>query len=111
MDYTKTMASTNLQDSTSWLLIRASMVVKQRLIKLAEKYDLSLMQAFTLCLLEPGQTVHMSSISDLLTCDLSNVTGIVERLAVGGYIDRRESSTDRRVKTVNLTEAGTALRK
>jgi MarR family transcriptional regulator, organic hydroperoxide resistance regulator len=104
------MATTNLQDNLNWLLIRASMTVKQRLMKLSEEYDLTLMQALTLCLLEPGDTVPMSTISDLLACDPSNVTGIVERLSVGSYIERRESHIDRRVKTVKLTEAGVALR-
>jgi DNA-binding MarR family transcriptional regulator len=104
------MAITNLQDNLNWLLIRASMIAKQRLMKLSEAYDLSVMQALTLCLLEPGDTVPMSTVSDLLTCDPSNVTGIVERLSVGAYIERRESSSDRRVKTIRLTEAGMALR-
>ena len=104
------MSTTNLQDNLNWLLIRSSVIVKQRLMKLSEEYNLTLMQALTICLLEPDQTVPMSTISDLLACDPSNVTGIVERLSVGSYVDRRESSTDRRVKTIHLTSAGAALR-
>jgi DNA-binding MarR family transcriptional regulator len=104
------MTTINLQDNLNWLLIRASMTVKQRLVKLAEEYNLTLMQALTLCLIEPGQTIHMSAISELLACDASNVTGIVERLSVGSYISRRESSSDRRVKTIQLTPSGEALR-
>lgn len=86
------------------------MLTKQRLMKLAEEYDLTLMQAMTLCLIEPGIPVPMSIISELLTCDPSNVTGIVERLSVGSYIERRESPADRRVKTITLTTPGEALR-
>lgn len=110
MDYNAAMAITDLQHNINWLLMRASLIAKQRLIKISEDYDLSPMQALTLCLLEPGDPVPMSTISDLLACDASNVTGIVERLTVGSYIERKELSSDRRVKTVSLTPEGIALR-
>jgi DNA-binding MarR family transcriptional regulator len=105
------METTNLESNLNWLLIRASMVAKQRLIKLSEAFDLTPMQALTICLLEPGDTIPMSTISELLVCDPSNVTGIIERLSNGRFIERRESSSDRRVKTVSLTEEGIVLRK
>ena len=104
------MATTNLQDNLNWLLIRSSIAAKQRLMKASEAHNLTPMQALTLCSLEPGDAVPMSQISDLLACDPSSVTGIVERLSVGSYIERRESQTDRRVKTIKLTEAGIKLR-
>jgi DNA-binding MarR family transcriptional regulator len=104
------MATTNLQDNLNWLLIRASIAAKQRLMKASETYNLTPMQALTLCALEPGDAVPMSQISDLLACDPSSVTGIVERLSMGAYIERREGSTDRRVKTIKLTAAGIKLR-
>jgi DNA-binding MarR family transcriptional regulator len=104
------MPITNLQDNLNWLLIRASLVAKQRLIKLSEEYNLTVMQALTICMLGPEDSVPMSTISDLLVCDPSNVTGIIERLSHGSYIERRESSADRRVKTVQLTRSGIELR-
>jgi DNA-binding MarR family transcriptional regulator len=110
MAYNMVMAESKLQDTISWLLLQSSMSAKHRLMKSSDAYDLSLMQAFTLCLLTPGESVAMSSISGLLSCDPSNVTGIVERLSVGAYIERRECATDRRVKTITLTDAGLALR-
>ncbi len=103
------MKTTKFQDDLNWLLIRSSIVAKQRLMKAAEAYDLSLMQGLTVCLLEPGASVPMSAISDYLACDPSNVTGIVERLSNGSYIERRESVRDRRVKTIELTKAGVEL--
>jgi DNA-binding MarR family transcriptional regulator len=104
------MATTNLQDNLNWLLIRASMLAKNRLMKISEAYDLTPMQTLTLCALEPGEAVPMSQVSELLACDPSSLTGIVERLSVGSYIERREASTDRRVKTIKLTDAGIKLR-
>jgi DNA-binding MarR family transcriptional regulator len=104
------MATTNLQDNLNWLLIRSSIAAKQRLMKASETHGLTPMQALTLCSLEPGDAVPMSQISDLLACDPSSVTGIVERLSVGEYIERRESKADRRVKTIELTNTGVELR-
>jgi DNA-binding MarR family transcriptional regulator len=104
------MTQISFQNDLNWLIIRASMAAKQGLLKVSEAHDLTFMQGLTLCLLEPEDSIPMSAISGLLTCDPSNVTGIVERLSVGAYIERRESSTDRRVKTIKLTEAGIALR-
>jgi DNA-binding MarR family transcriptional regulator len=40
--------------------------------------------------------------------DVSNVTGLVERLVESGHLDRRTSDTDRRVQVIRLTKAGRA---
>jgi DNA-binding MarR family transcriptional regulator len=103
------MSTHTFQDDTNWLLISASIAAKHRLAKSAEANNLSIMQALTICLLQPGESVPMSDISDFLACDRSNVTGIVERLSVGLYIERRESSADRRVKVIKLTDKGAEL--
>ncbi len=48
----------------------------------------------------PGAPMH---------CDNSNITGIVDRLAERGLVERRAAEGDRRVKLVALTEAGEEL--
>jgi len=93
-----------------WLFMKASLKAKQRLMKISEEYDLTVMQVYTLFLLDPGVAVPMHSISGLLSCDPSNVTGIVDRLVAGSYIERQENPNDRRVKVIRLTEKGTAFR-
>ncbi len=73
-------------------------------------HNITLMQALTLCLLEPDQSVPMKSLSTFMSCDPSNITGIVEQLVTEGLVDRKEAVHDRRVKTVTLTDKGLALR-
>jgi len=97
-------------NNLSWLLLRVSLRAKKGLIKLAEAYDLTAMQAFAVCLLNPKSPMPMHSISEMLVCDASNVTGIVDRLLAGKYIERKESDTDRRVNTISLTKKGRELR-
>jgi DNA-binding MarR family transcriptional regulator len=99
-----------LQDDISLLLIRASLKAKHGLIHIAEEYDLNALQCLAVCVLAPSKSVPMNSLSYPLSCDPSNITGIVDRLTTKGYVTREESTVDRRIKTIKLTEAGTALR-
>lgn len=98
------------QDNLFWLLLRVSMLTKPTLIQLSEAHKLPPGQMFTLCALEPGKAVPMHAVCGILHCDASNVTGIVDRLVTAGYIERKESDQDRRVKAIRLTEAGEAAR-
>jgi DNA-binding MarR family transcriptional regulator len=104
------MISKILQDQLSLLMIRSSMKGKYAIVEIAEANHITLMQALTLCLLEPSQSVPMKSLSTFMSCDPSNITGIIEQLVVEGLVDRKESAKDRRVKTVTITEKGLALR-
>jgi DNA-binding MarR family transcriptional regulator len=83
---------------------------KYAIVEIAENHHITLMQALTLCLLEPNQSVPMKSLSTFMSCDPSNITGIVEQLVIEGLVDRKEAVHDRRVKTVTLTAEGLALR-
>jgi MarR family transcriptional regulator, organic hydroperoxide resistance regulator len=83
---------------------------KPQRMRIAQEYELSPMQLFALGALEPGQEVPMSTLAELLVCDASNVTGIVDRLETRGLIERRAASRDRRVKLLALTDEGLRLR-
>jgi DNA-binding MarR family transcriptional regulator len=104
------MIGQQLQDDISLLLIRASLKAKHGLIRIAEEYELNPMQALSLCVLEPGKSVPMNSLSYPLSCDPLSVTGIVDRLVAMGYATRTESTEDRRIKTISLTSTGVELR-
>jgi DNA-binding MarR family transcriptional regulator len=104
------MISKQLQDQLSLLIIRSSMKGKYAIVQIAEDHHITLMQALTLCLLEPNQAVPMKSLSTFMSCDPSNITGIVEQLVIEGFVVRKESEHDRRVKTVTITEKGLVLR-
>jgi MarR family transcriptional regulator, organic hydroperoxide resistance regulator len=60
--------------------------------------------------LEPGTELPMRAIGESLFCDASYVTDLVDRLEERGLIERRSSSTDRRVKLIALTPEGEELR-
>jgi DNA-binding MarR family transcriptional regulator len=72
--------------------------------------ELSPVQCHVLHLIEPDRPLPMGRLAETLSCDASNVTGLVDRLESRGLIRRRASSADRRVKVLELTPAGARLR-
>ena len=71
---------------------------------------LSSLQCHVLHLIEPGRETSMGRLADTLSCDASNVTGLVDRLEARGLVRRRPSAEDRRVKVLDLTPAGSKVR-
>jgi DNA-binding MarR family transcriptional regulator len=100
-----------MRDNLYWMLLQVAFRSKHGLMKLAEKYDLTVVQLHSLGVMNQGEGIPMNTLSNLLLCDASNVTGIVDRLLTQGYIKREENPKDRRVKVITLTPEGVALRK
>jgi DNA-binding MarR family transcriptional regulator len=98
--------------SQAWeLLLELIIAERARLPAVAAELELSPMQLQVLRMLEPGQTVPMGRVACDLGCDASNVTGIVDRLEKRGLVERRPAPSDRRVKVLVITRAGTRLRR
>lgn len=72
--------------------------------------ELSPVQCHLLHLIDPARPLAMSRLAGILSCDASNVTGLVDRLEERGLVRRRPSPGDRRVRVVQLTPAGARLR-
>ncbi|MFC1400148.1 MULTISPECIES: MarR family winged helix-turn-helix transcriptional regulator [Streptacidiphilus] len=62
-------------------------------------------QAKVLALLRRGP-MPMRQIAQTLSCEPSNITGIVDRLELRGLVARQADPDDRRIKRVAATEAG-----
>jgi DNA-binding MarR family transcriptional regulator len=60
--------------------------------------------------LEPGESRPMGACASELGCDASTATWLVDRLEDRGLVERRPSTTDRRVKAVVLTQRGAKVR-
>jgi len=74
------------------------------------EFDLSPIQCHVLHLIEPGRPLPMSRLAETLSCDASNVTGLVDRLESRGLVRRQPSPEDRRVKALQLTPRGARMR-
>src|SRR5579862_9916153 len=111
MKYNKTVEKFNLQDNLLWQLLQVSFRAKKGLIRISEENDLTFVQVYTLLSIEHGKPLSMNEIANMLNCDASNVTGIIDRLFSREYIVRQEKPGDRRVKMVSLTPKGEKLRR
>ncbi len=83
---------------------------RSRFFSIAAELGLAPMQAHTLRLLEPETPIAMSEVAEALSCDASNVTGIIDRLESRGLVERRSDPSDRRVRMLIVTGKGARLR-
>jgi DNA-binding MarR family transcriptional regulator len=81
-----------------------------RFPSIAQEFDLSPGALKVLHSLEPGAELKMSGLAEVVACDASYITGIVDRMTARGLIERRDSPTDRRVNLIALTGDGVVLR-
>jgi MarR family transcriptional regulator, organic hydroperoxide resistance regulator len=105
-------AETGAPAKAVWeLLIELSMSrMRERFLTTITELGLSFPQAHALKVLRPDHPIAMRELAGSLHCDPSNITGIVDRLGDRGLVERGSAPGDRRVKTLMLTEEGTALR-
>jgi MarR family transcriptional regulator, organic hydroperoxide resistance regulator len=92
------------------LLMKFFFAQRGHLPSCAAEFGLSPVQCHVLHLIEPGQPMPMRRLAETLSCDASNVTGLVDRLESQGLVRRRPSLEDRRVKVLDLTPTGARLR-
>src|SRR5438552_3944968 len=92
------------------LLMKFFFAQRAHLPSSGARFDLSPIQCHVLHLLEPRRPLPMSRLADTLSCDASNVTGLVDRMESRGLVRRRSSPEDRRVKVLQLTPTGARLR-
>jgi DNA-binding MarR family transcriptional regulator len=92
------------------LLMKFFFAQREHLPSAGADSDLSPIQCHVLHLIEPGRPLPMSRLADTLSCDASNVTGLVDRLESRGLVRREPSPQDRRVKVLQLTPTGSQLR-
>lgn len=83
---------------------------KQRMAELMEQRRMTPIQGMLLMLFEPGEGRSMHELSELMACDASNTTGLIDRLDTHGLIERTTDPTDRRVKVIKLSPAGEECR-
>lgn len=92
------------------LLIQLLLSQRGQLPVLAAALELSPAQCHVLYVIEPGKPVPMKQLAASLSCDASNVTGLVDRLESRGLLRRVADTEDRRVKVLELTAHGVRLR-
>lgn len=90
------------------LMFEAGEAVGREFAEVVGPHGLTPVQARTILLLE--KPLPMGLVARHARCDASNITGLADRLEALGLV-ARVAADDRRVKLLELTEAGRALRR
>jgi DNA-binding MarR family transcriptional regulator len=81
---------------------------RPRIMAIGQEFDLSPPQSIVLRLLDEAKP--MGELAQLMHCDNSNMTGIVDRLEERGLVERTQAQGDRRIRLIALTDQGRELR-
>lgn len=74
------------------------------------KMNLTFSQVMMLGLIGQKRSPKMKDLATELGVTLSNVTGMIDRLILSGYVKRYEDPSDRRVVRVKLTSKGAEIK-
>lgn len=98
------------ESSISQKLIMLMLRAKRYMFAASEPWQLTPVQAMLLVSFKPGLAKTMNELSNMMCCDASNTTGLIDRLEAGKYIERAADPKDRRVKKIQLTPRGIKCR-
>jgi DNA-binding MarR family transcriptional regulator len=102
-------AVTSAQQQAWKLVLEIFLAQRSKMLSAAQEFGLAPQQAFAIMRLKPDEPTTMSELAQALRCDNSSVTGIADRLEAAGLAERRAHPSDRRVKTLVLTERGAVV--
>jgi MarR family transcriptional regulator, organic hydroperoxide resistance regulator len=95
----------------AWALLWEMMLMhRAHFVAAMADLELTPVQGIVLRRLDPHRPTPMNELAEALACDASNVTGLVDRLEARGFVERRATPGDRRVKTLVLTPEGIDIR-
>jgi DNA-binding MarR family transcriptional regulator len=73
------------------------------------RMGVSMSQLHVMSMLERHGDMPMSRLADMIDISLSNATGLIDRMAERGFVERVRVPDDRRVVLVRITESGRKL--
>lgn len=98
-----------IEDCISFLLGRAAHQVSRRAREKLARWGVTPTQYAVLKVLWERNGQNGATVGARLAIDSATVTGLIDRLAASGFIERRASPEDRRINLLFLTPRGRAL--
>jgi DNA-binding MarR family transcriptional regulator len=104
--------ATHLEQEVTRLISRVFIHLDDSDRQLMRLFGLTVTQYWALVHLEDEEGRSLSELANLLICDKSNVTSVVDKLEAAGLAERKQGKAgDRRYTRVVLTQQGQQLRK
>lgn len=98
-----------IYDTPGHLIRRAQQIATALFAEICAEEDLTSVQYAALLAIRETPGIDATRLSALIAFDRSTLGDVLERLESKGLLGRRTSRTDKRVKLLELTEAGQAL--
>lgn len=89
-----------------YLIFKTFSILKKKADGIFRKHGLTGAQVGTLTRLSEKEGKPMSKISEELWCDVSNITGVVDRLEKQNLVWRAPCRDDRRISLIGITYKG-----
>ena len=100
---------TSLEESTGFLVVRTARTMKKALDAKLSEYGLTTSQLTVLNALAKEDGLSLSVVGKRVYLDKPDITGLADRLEKDNFVERRRTSTDRRVIQLFLTDKGSNL--
>jgi DNA-binding MarR family transcriptional regulator len=95
------------QDLTlALVVVRLFDRVKHTIREVGDELGLSMAQLDVLRRLQAQGPTRMSRLAEMLNCEASNLTGLVDKLENRGMVERRVDPEDRRIRVLAVTPEG-----
>jgi DNA-binding MarR family transcriptional regulator len=88
-------------------LVHVMLAMSATYTRVSRELGLTAQQAELLCVAQRGASV--GEIAQVMSCDRSNVSRLLDRIARRGLVARRDTESDGRVRVVELSEEGQGL--
>lgn len=98
-----------MEKTTGFLMFRTARGMKKMLDSRLSKFNVTSSQASVLNTLFNSDGLSLSEIGRSVHLDKPAITGLADRMEKDGLVERRRTSTDRRIIQLFLTEKGRSL--
>jgi DNA-binding MarR family transcriptional regulator len=94
------------EDCIFFQLAKASQAGARFWLKKVSVLDLTTVQGMVICFLYENDRLTSSELGKKTDLDSATLTGVLDRLEAGGFVERRQNPEDRRSIRIHLTEKG-----
>jgi DNA-binding MarR family transcriptional regulator len=105
-----TQAREELARSVTRRILHVASAMKHEAEMVFGRIGLTPAAARALSQLDPDRPLASRDLAEMLGCDRSNITALVDRLEQAGLVERRIDPADRRLKTLVVTDDGRRVR-
>jgi MarR family transcriptional regulator, lower aerobic nicotinate degradation pathway regulator len=96
-------------DAPGYLFRRMQQIAVSIFVEECRDYDLTPVQFAALVAIHTHPGIDATRLSAVIAFDRSTLGNVIERLETKGYIERKASRGDKRIKLLDLTKIGAAL--